>query len=60
MLNLEPIKTPKYCIDYVVVYELLHFIHRNHDGKLYKFLSVLMPDWEEMMEVLDEEIVRML
>ncbi|HAX02663.1 MAG: hypothetical protein A2Y45_01510 [Tenericutes bacterium GWC2_34_14] len=57
LLNLELIKAPMYCIDYVVLHELVHFIHRNHDAKFYEMLTVLMPDWKQRKEILDEEIV---
>jgi predicted metal-dependent hydrolase len=30
LLNYELIKAPKFCIDYVVLHELIHFKHRNH------------------------------
>ncbi len=60
LLNLELIKAPKYCIDYVVLHELIHFKYRNHDDNFYGLLSVLMPDWRERKELLDEEVVRVL
>lgn len=60
LLNFELIKAPKYCIDYVVLHELIHFLYGNHDLKFYNFLSVLMPDWEQRKAILDEEIVRIL
>lgn len=58
ILNHDLIKAPKYCIDYVVLHELIHFKYANHDNNFYDFLSVLMPDWEKRKEILDEEIVR--
>jgi predicted metal-dependent hydrolase len=57
LLNLELIKAPKYCIDYVVLHELIHFVHKNHDSKFYELLTVLMPDWKQRKEILDQEIV---
>lgn len=57
LLNLELIKAPKYCIDYVVLHELVHFVHKNHDSKFYELLTVLMPDWKQRKEILDQEIV---
>ncbi|PKK97799.1 MAG: hypothetical protein CVV57_10420 [Tenericutes bacterium HGW-Tenericutes-2] len=57
LLNLELIKAPKYCIDYVMLHELVHFIHKDHDSKFYETLSVLMPDWKDRKSILDEEIV---
>lgn len=58
LLNLELIKAPKYCIDYVVMHELIHFIYKNHDVNFYTLLTTLMPDWEKRKEILDEEIIK--
>ena len=58
LLNFELIKAPKFCLDYVVLHELIHFIHRSHDAEFYAFLTVLMPDWRIRKEILDEEVAR--
>jgi hypothetical protein len=58
LLNFELIKAPKYCIDYVVLHELIHFLYKNHDHQFYNFLTALMPDWKQRKSILDEEIVR--
>lgn len=58
LLNSELIKAPKYCIDYVVLHELIHFKYNNHSDNFYKMLYSLMPDWEKRKEILDEEVVR--
>lgn len=47
ILNPQLIKAPKSCIDYVVLHELSHFKHHNHDRSFYDFLSAIMPDWRE-------------
>jgi predicted metal-dependent hydrolase len=60
ILNYELIKAPKYCIEYVVLHELVHFIHRNHNADFYGFMTSLMPDWKERKRVLDEEVIRSL
>jgi len=57
LLNLELIKAPTYCIDYVIVHELIHFIHKKHDSTFYELLTVAMPDWKNRKEILDREIV---
>jgi predicted metal-dependent hydrolase len=57
LLNLELIKAPNYCIEYVVLHELIHFVHRNHDHNFYELLTVLMPDWKNRKKILDQEIV---
>lgn len=58
VLNSDLIKAPKFCIDYVVLHELIHFIRRNHDKEFLLFLTALMPDWQERKKILDEEVVR--
>jgi len=60
LLNFELIKAPKYCIEYVILHELLHFIYKNHDNHFYSFLAAMMPDWKQRKAILDEEIVRTL
>ncbi len=46
-LNLELIKMPPTLIDYVVLHELVHFIHQNHSKAFYDCISELMSDWKE-------------
>lgn len=58
LLNSELIKAPKFCIDYVVLHELIHFKHRDHDSYFYDFMTSLMPDWKKRKAILDEEVVR--
>ena len=58
VLNLELIKTPKSCIDYVVLHELLHFQVGNHGQHFYALLTALMPDWKERQKILAQEVVR--
>ena len=58
ILNFELIKAPKYCIDYVILHELIHFKYPNHDSNFYSFLTTLMPDWKQRKEILDEEVIR--
>lgn len=58
LLNFELIKAPKFCIDYVVLHEMLHFKFRNHDKSFYDFMTALMPDWAVRKQILDDEVVR--
>ncbi|MDE1385731.1 DUF45 domain-containing protein, partial [Bacillus paralicheniformis] len=58
LLNTELIKAPKYCIDYVVLHELIHFKYNDHSDNFYQMLYSLIPDWEKRKAILDEEIVR--
>jgi predicted metal-dependent hydrolase len=58
LLNTELIKAPKYCIDYVVLHELIHFKYNDHSENFYRMLYSLMPDWEKRKAILDEEVVK--
>jgi len=53
LLNLELIKTPLYCIEYVIMHELCHMKVRSHNIQFYKLLTTLMPDWKKRKEKLD-------
>jgi predicted metal-dependent hydrolase len=46
VLNLDLIRMPIPCIDYVIMHELCHIKYQDHSPKYYEFLSKCMPDWE--------------
>jgi predicted metal-dependent hydrolase len=46
ILNPELIKAPKGCIEYVIVHELCHLVHRRHNEKFMLLQSKMMPNWE--------------
>lgn len=45
-LNGKMIAAPKEAIEYVVLHELVHFIHPNHSKDFYGLVEKLMPDWK--------------
>ncbi len=51
-LNLRLLEYPTACIDFVVLHELVHFVHPNHSSDFYRLLSELMPDWRERKKLL--------
>ena len=52
-LNLELIKAPKECIEYVITHELCHTIHHNHSKEFYDLLGRTMPDWNKRKRKLE-------
>ncbi|WP_107790870.1 M48 family metallopeptidase [Campylobacter concisus] len=52
-LNIELIKKPKSCIEYVVFHELAHLLYPNHSKKFYDYLVLYMPDWQKRKEILE-------
>lgn len=48
LLNLDLIRAPRLCIDYVIAHELCHLKYPNHGTEFYNLLSRVMPDWKEI------------
>lgn len=44
-LNLELIKKPVACLEYVLVHELVHLHERHHNARFLKRMETLMPAW---------------
>lgn len=44
-LNLELIKKPHHCLEYVLVHELVHLLERHHNEKFQAYLSKFMSNW---------------
>ncbi|MGL4607165.1 MAG: M48 family metallopeptidase [Eubacteriaceae bacterium] len=55
ILNLELIKTPKECIEYIALHEMLHFRFPNHNLSFYGALGDLMKDWKEREDLLNRK-----
>ena len=53
ILNSVLIQAPKECIDYVIIHELCHMKHKNHDKKFYDLLKSKIKNWEEIKEKLE-------
>lgn len=52
-LNVNLVRAPRACIEYVVVHELCHTKHRDHDARFFKLLGQVMPDWEKRKQRLE-------
>lgn len=56
-LNMELVKAPIHCVDYVIVHELCHLIYSHHDTRFYQLLSKILPDWEKRKKRLKRVII---
>lgn len=52
-LNVNLVRAPRPCIEYVVTHELCHTRHRDHDAQFFKLLRQVMPDWEQHKQRLE-------
>lgn len=53
-LNSKLIEAPRNCIEYVILHELVHFIHPNHSRQFWNFVAMMMPDWKERKKELEK------
>lgn len=56
-INKRLIEAPRICIEYVITHEFCHLIHPNHSGKFYSLLQVMLPDWKENKNFLEESFI---
>jgi len=45
-LNLELAKKPVYCLEYVVVHEMVHLLESHHNKRFFAYLDKFMPQWQ--------------
>jgi hypothetical protein len=54
-LNLELVKKPPQCLEYVIVHELIHFFERNHSDRFVALLDQKLPNWRLIRDELNAE-----
>ncbi len=52
-LNLELIKQPQDCLEYVIVHELVHLLERKHNQRFWGYMTKFMPHWQQYQEELN-------
>lgn len=52
-LNVELMKKPSSCLEYVLVHELLHLLERNHTAKFSALMGLHLPDWRARRDELN-------
>ena len=53
-LNLELVKKPVQCVEYIVVHELVHLIERRHDDRFRALMDQAMPLWRLRRDELNQ------
>ncbi|RMG25359.1 MAG: M48 family peptidase [Bacteroidetes bacterium] len=53
ILNIELVKAPRRCIEYVIVHELCHLVHPHHNRAFFALQTREMPDWQKWKDHLE-------
>ncbi|SRR5258708_467189 len=53
-LNLELIKKPVHCLEYVVVHEMVHLLERHHNERFVTYMNGFLPQWQYYREELNQ------
>jgi len=57
IFNLELIKKPTQCIEYIVAHEMTHLVERLHNSRFTAILDNHIPNWRQLKDELNEFIV---
>ena len=53
-LNLELVKKPAGCLEFVLVHEMVHLIERKHNERFWKLIDSHMPQWRSYRDELNQ------
>jgi len=54
LLNLELVKKPSWCLEYIIVHELLHLFERQHNENFVRLMNTYMAKWKFYREELNK------
>lgn len=57
IFNLELIKKPTHCIEYIVAHEMTHLVERLHNSKFTAILDAHIPTWRLLKDELNDFVV---
>jgi len=53
-LNLELIKKPVHCLEYIIVHEMVHLLERLHNDRFRAYMDEFVPQWRRCQDELDK------
>ncbi|WP_238918381.1 SprT family zinc-dependent metalloprotease [Clostridium sp. YIM B02555] len=56
-LNLQLVKKPFECLEYVMVHELVHLLEKNHNKIFISYMDEFLPNWRKIKEELNSLIL---
>lgn len=54
-LNLELIKKPSQCLEYIIAHELVHLLERHHNDRFTALMDEHLPHWRSLRKQLNSE-----
>ena len=57
-VNLELAKKPIYCLEYIIVHEMIHLLERHHNERFIAFMDNYLPKWRFYKEELNRSPLR--
>jgi len=54
-LNLELIKKPVHCLEYIIVHELVHLLEKYHNDRFKGLMDLYLPLWRQYREELNRQ-----
>lgn len=54
LLNLQLVKKPVECLEYVIIHELVHLLEKNHTNRFRALVEKNCPNWREIRRLLTE------
>lgn len=57
IFNLELIKKPTHCIEYIVAHEMAHLVERLHNSRFTAILDAHIPNWRLIKDELNEFVI---
>ncbi|MEW6615825.1 MAG: SprT family zinc-dependent metalloprotease [Thermodesulfobacteriota bacterium] len=47
-INLELAKKPDYCLEYIIVHEMVHLLERHHNDRFLYYMDKYLPNWKQL------------
>jgi predicted metal-dependent hydrolase len=56
-LNLELVKKPHHCLEYIIVHEMVHLLERKHNDRFVAHMDKFMPQWHLYKDELNRSML---
>ena len=54
LINLQLVKKPPECLEYVITHELVHLLEKNHTNRFRSLMDMYCPNWRDAKRLLEE------